>query len=137
MSSSIPLILLNEQLVVKAASRSFCRSFSVDPANVVGLELFARGIGEWDIPQLRSLLTAIASGSAAVDAYEMDLKRKGDPVRNLILNAHLLDQFPNEALRLVVAVSDVTEARKAQQEKEVLGARLGFNIFELDGRGRI
>ena len=80
-SSSTPLILLNEQLVVQAASGSFCRALSVGPASVVGTELFAMGNGEWNIPQLRSLLTAIASGSAAAGAYEMDLKRAGDPVR--------------------------------------------------------
>lgn len=73
MSSSTPLILPNEQLVVQAASRSFCCNFSVDPDSVVGTSLFAMGNGEWDIPQLRSLLTATASGSAAIDAYEMDL----------------------------------------------------------------
>jgi hypothetical protein len=39
-SSSTPLILLNEQLVVKAVSGSFCRSFSVDCNSVVGRELF-------------------------------------------------------------------------------------------------
>src|SRR5687768_13810647 len=87
MSSSTPLLLLNEELVVKAASGSFCRSFSVDADSVVGTELFALGNGEWNIPQLRSLLTATASGSAAIDAYEIDLKRAGEPARCLVINA--------------------------------------------------
>src|SRR5690606_38220317 len=76
-SSSTPLILLNEQLVVKAASGSFCRSFSVNCETVVGKELFELGDGEWDIPQLRSLLVATAAGNAAIDAYEVDLTRAG------------------------------------------------------------
>ena len=74
-SSSTPLILLDEQLYVQAASGSFCRSFSIDCDSVVGKQLFALGNGEWDIPQLRSLLTATAAGNAAIDAYELDLKR--------------------------------------------------------------
>jgi two-component sensor histidine kinase len=134
MSSSTPLILLNEQLVVQAASGSFCRSFSIDPESVVGVELFALGDGEWDTPQLRSLLSAIASGSAEVDAYEMDLKRASDPTRCLILNAHLLDHAGDEALRIVVAVTDVTAVRQAEREKDALVREKHVLLQELNHR---
>ncbi|MDP3674366.1 MAG: histidine kinase dimerization/phosphoacceptor domain -containing protein [Novosphingobium sp.] len=133
-SSTAPLILLNEQLVVQAASGSFCRAFSIDCNSAVGSELFAMGNGEWDIPQLRSLLTAIASGSAAVDAYEMDLKRTGDPVRCLILHAHVLDQVPEAPIRLVVAISDVTEIRQAEREKDALIREKHVLLQELNHR---
>jgi two-component sensor histidine kinase len=134
MSSSTPLILLNEDLVVQAASGSFCGGFSVDPDSAVGQELFALGEGEWDIPQLRSLLTATAAGSAAIDAYEMDLKRAGDPARCLVINAHVLDHDPDEALRLVVAVTDVTEARQAIREKDALVREKQVLLQELNHR---
>jgi len=134
MSSSTPLILLNEDLVVQAASGSFCRAFSVNPDSVVGAELFALGDGEWDIPQLRSLLSATASGSAAIDAYEMDLKRAGDPVRCLVLNAHVLDHHPDDALRLVVAVTDVTEVRQAARDKDTLERENDVLLQELNHR---
>ena len=134
MSSSTPLLLLSEELVVKAASRSFCRSFSLDPKTVVGRELFALGDGEWDIPQLRSLLTATAAGSAAIDAYEMDMKRAGDPGRCLIVNAHVLDHHPDEALRLVVAVTDVTEARQTARDNEALVREKDVLLQELNHR---
>ena len=134
MASSTPLILLNEQLVVQAASGSFCRAFSIDPTSVVGKELFALGNGEWNIPQLRSLLTSIASGAAAVDAYEMDLKRGGEPVRCLVLNAQMLDHDPDEALRLVLAISDVTDARQAEREKDALVLEKHNLLQELNHR---
>lgn len=134
MSSVTPLILLDDRLVVQAASGSFCRSFSVNPDGAVGKELFALGEGEWDVPQLRSLLTATASGSAAVDSYEMDLKRPGDPGRCLIINAHVLDHHPDDALRLVVAVSDVTEARQAAREKDALVREKDILLKEMSHR---
>jgi len=134
MSSSTPLLLLNDELMVKAASGSFCRSFSVNPDSVVGKELFALGNGEWEIPQLRSLLTATAAGNAAIDAYEMDLKRTGDPDRCLIINAHVLDHDPDEALRLVVAVTDVTEARQAARDKDALVREKNVLLRELSHR---
>ncbi|MGZ3197860.1 MAG: sensor histidine kinase [Croceibacterium sp.] len=134
MSSSTPLVLLNEQLEVRAASGSFCRSFSLNCDRVVGQELFAIGDGEWDIPQLRSLLTATAAGSAGIDAYEMDLKRNGDPTRNLIVNAHVLDHDPDEALRLVVAVTDVTQAREDRRAREALVLEKNVLLQELNHR---
>lgn len=134
MSSSTPLILLSESLVVQAASGSFCRSFSLDPESVVGTELFALGDGEWEIPQLRSLLTATASGSAAIDAYEMDLKRTGDPTRCLVLNAHVLDHDADEAPRLVMAVMDVTETRQAARKMDSLVREKQVLLQELNHR---
>ena len=133
-SSSAPLLLLNEQLIVQAVSGSFCRSFSLDCDTVVGTSLFALGEGEWDVPQLRSLLTATASGSAAIDAYEMDLKRAGEPVRCLVLNAHVLDHAESEAPRLVLAVIDVTEVRQAERDKNDLARDKAVLLQELHHR---
>ncbi len=134
MSSSTPLLLLDEHLVVKAASGSFCRSFSIDCDTIVGRDMLSLGDGEWDVPQLRSLLTATASGSAAIDAYEMDLKRGGEPVRRLILNAHVLEQQSYDTLRLVVAVSDVTQVRQAERDKDALVREKHVLLQELNHR---
>lgn len=117
-SSSTPLILLDERLVVQAASGSFCRGFSVDCGSIVGEELFAMGNGEWQIPQLRSLLAATAAGNAPIETYEMDLNREGDPTRNLVVSAHVLDSPESEGMRLVVAVADVTEVRNAKRTND-------------------
>jgi hypothetical protein len=78
-SSAIPLLLLNQQLVVQAASETFCRNFDLPIDAVVGVALFDLGNGEWNKPQLRTLLEATASGRAAIDAYEFELKRAGCP----------------------------------------------------------
>ena len=133
-SSNTPLLLLNEQLVVQAASGSFCSAFALDCATVVGTSLFALGNGEWDVPQLRSLLKATASGMAAIDAYEFDLKRKGEPPRCLVLHAHVLDHPGNEAMRLVLSVLDVTEVRQAERDKKDLARDKDVLLQELHHR---
>jgi PAS domain-containing protein len=109
LSSITPLLLLDEQLVVLAASGTFCRSFGVDPNAVMGKEMFALGEGEWDIQTLRSLLIATVSGKAAIDAYELTRHlRTGD--QHLVLNAQLLD-YGEEEPRLLLSITDVTAAR--------------------------
>jgi len=134
-SSATPLLLLDKDLCVEAASRSFCSAFELDPAKVVGVELCALGDGEWSAPQLRSLLRATMAGNAAIEAYEMDLIRAGHPTLCLILNAHLLDHDGADQRRMALAVLDVTEVRKAQKawaaaerEKDVLLRELQHRV---------
>ncbi|MEO8115441.1 MAG: histidine kinase dimerization/phosphoacceptor domain -containing protein [Phenylobacterium sp.] len=117
MGSPAPLLLLDGRLRIVAASASFCGSFEIDPATVRGQELFAVGGGEWNVPQLRSLLAATASGAAQIEAYEMDLKRPGRDPRRLVVQAQRLAYLDLEELRLLVAVTDVTDARADERFK--------------------
>lgn len=119
-TSSAPLLLLDGDQVVIAASASFCDAFDIDPGSVVGRQLFGVGDGEWDVPQLRSLLSATASGAADIEAYEMDLKDSHRKIRNLVLNVRKLDYGDRDHIRLVVAVADVTDARIAEKRNNDL-----------------
>ena len=119
-SSDAPILLLDGDLTVIAASASFSRNFQIDPLAVPGCSMFALGDGEWDVKQLRSLLRATLSGAAAVDAYEMDLNRPGRGQRRLVLTAHRLDYADTANVRLILAVSDVTDARLAVRLKDDL-----------------
>jgi two-component sensor histidine kinase len=119
-SSNEPLLFLTSELCVIAASASFCRAFDVDPATVPGRPLSEIGKGEWAMPKLASLLKATASGSGQIDAYEIDLVRPAHKDRQLIVNAHILDDGDIERVRLLVAVTDVTDARAEARLKDDL-----------------
>lgn len=133
-SSNTPLVLLDENLMVLAASGSFCQHFGLDPAKAAGTSLFALGKGEWDKPQLRALLHATASGSAEIEAYEMDLVRDGLPDHCLLIHAHVLKYTGAERLKLVMAVSDITDARQAERQKEKLAREKQVLMEELQHR---
>ena len=119
-SSNEPLLFLSHDLRVIAASASFCRTFQIDPAMVSGRMLSELGAGEWSMPKLASLLNATASGSAKIEAYEVDLVRPGQNTRQLVVNARQLDDGDNEHIRLLVAVTDVTVARADARQKDDL-----------------
>jgi two-component sensor histidine kinase len=110
-SSPGPLLLLDGDLNIVAMSASFAQAFEVDAANAPRLPLSSLGAGEWDVPQLRSLLDATISGAAKIDAYELDLRRPGYATRSLIIHAERLSYLDLDNLRLLMAVSDVTQAR--------------------------
>jgi two-component sensor histidine kinase len=133
-SSTIPLLLLDSDLRVVTASASFCWAFGIDPAKVAGSRLGELGAGEWNISQLVSLLNATASGYAKVGSYEMDLLRKGYAVRRLVLNAQKLHYGEADAVRLVLSVVDVTDARLAEKFKDDLLREKDVLLQELHHR---
>jgi len=133
-SSDAPIVLLDGELVVVAASASFARLFEIPPHSIPGQSLFALGQGEWDVPQLRSLLRAALSGAADVEAYEMDLKRPKRDARRLVMTAHQLDYADTANVRVLLAVSDVTDARLADRLKEDLVREKALLFQELQHR---
>ncbi|RDJ21808.1 PAS domain-containing protein [Bosea caraganae] len=133
-TSTTPLLLLDGDLNVIAASTSFCRTFGIDAATVPGRQLFDLGSGEWNIRQLRSLLVATADGQAEIDAYEMELNEAHRQKRLLLLNARKLSYGQDEKVRLLLAVSDVTEARRNEKLKDDLLREKAVLLQELQHR---
>lgn len=134
LSSNTPLVLLDSDLVVIAASASFCSAFRIDPATTKGRSLFELGNGEWNVPQLSSLMRATASGFAEVQNYEMDLKPAGGAARSLVLNAQKLDYSDLGNTRLLLAVADVTDARVAEKLNTELLREKGLLLQEVHHR---
>jgi two-component sensor histidine kinase len=133
-SSKAPLLLLDDDVVVIGASASFCNTFNLDPATIANRRLADLGAGEWDVPQLNSLLMATIGGAAEIDAYEMDLVREGKATCRLILSAHKLDYFETEKVRVVLAATDVTATRLAEKHKDDLIREKHVLLQELQHR---
>jgi two-component system, sensor histidine kinase PdtaS len=133
-SSKAPLLLLDDEVVAIGASNSFCNTFNLDPATIANRRLANIGAGEWDVPQLNSLLLATIAGAAEIDAYEMDLVREGRATCSLILSAHKLDYFDTETVRVVLAATDVTATRLAEKQKDDLVREKQVLLQELQHR---
>lgn len=134
-SSTAPLVLLDGDLKVIAASASFFTAFQIDPAGAVGEPFLNLGEGEWNLHRLRSLLTATLSGAADVNAYEMDLRsaRLGGS-RCLMLNAHLLAWGDGAPVRLLLGMSDITDARASEKLKDDLLREKAILLQEVQHR---
>jgi hypothetical protein len=64
-----PLLVLDKNLRVLAASRSFYSTFRVVPSTTQGQLLYELGDGQWDIPGLRVLLERIVPEHGVMDDY--------------------------------------------------------------------
>jgi len=134
-SSRAPLLLLDNDLTVVAASHSFCSAFGCDPETIKSQKLGRIGAGEWDIPKIHSLLRSTLAGNAPIDAYEMDLVRPGQSPAHLVLNALKLDYGDLDRPRVLLTITDVTAALLAAklkddmlQEKKVLLQELQHRV---------
>jgi len=133
-SSNAPLLLLDDTLTIIAASQSFSRVFDLDGAALAGHTVTSIGAGEWNVPQLESLLNATARSNAAIDTYEMDLKRAKVPTRRLVITARKLAYAHGADTRLLVTVVDVTDARLADKLKDDLVREKAILFQELQHR---
>lgn len=132
-SSAAPALLLDGDLKIVAGSRSFYRVFALKADKVSGKSLFDLGVGEWDVPQLHSLLTATLADYAKIDSYEMDLTSDSG-ARRLVLIAQKLDYGNAEQVRLLLTISDVTEARDSEKLKDDLLREKAILLQELQHR---
>jgi two-component system, sensor histidine kinase PdtaS len=119
-SSTSPLVLLDGRLNVVTASASFLQAFHLPAAGTLRRNILELGSGEWNVPQLRSLLNATLAGDAEIDSYEIDLQDERRGARRLVLNAHRLEYEDTLHPRILLAVSDVTEARTSERLKDDL-----------------
>lgn len=134
-SSGTPMLLLDGSSNVVAASVSFCQVFGIDSAKVTDRPVAALGSGEWDLPNLASLLRATVSGDAAIDAYEIDFRSPDGDMRRLVVNARRLDLgADSEAIRILLSITDVTDSRLIEKVKEDLVREKAVLLQELQHR---
>ena len=55
------ILVLDSDLTITFANRSFCDTFAVAREETVGRKLYEIGDGQWDIPKLRTSLETILS----------------------------------------------------------------------------
>jgi two-component sensor histidine kinase len=115
-----PLLVLDPDLRVIAASRSFYRTFAVTPRKTEGRQLFELGDGQWNIPALRTLLVDVIPKRRTVEAYEVEHEFPSIGRRVMLLNARRVFDENGSASAILLAIEDVTRRREAEREKDEL-----------------
>ena len=115
-----PFLVLDAELRVLAASRSFYETFKVEPAQTQGCLLYALGDGQWDITALRVLLETILPDRTAMDDFEVDHDFPGLGRRTMLLNARKVVYETSPVMTILLAFTDVTERRAIEREKQIL-----------------
>jgi two-component sensor histidine kinase len=129
-----PFLVLDQDLRVLAASRSFCSAFKVRPDDTRGRMLYALGDGQWDIPGLRLLLEKIVPERGVMEDYEVEHKFPDIGQRTMLLNARKVFYEGGSHTTILLGIEDITERRVLEREKDELLQQKDILFAELEHR---
>ncbi|MEJ0023791.1 MAG: histidine kinase dimerization/phosphoacceptor domain -containing protein [Alphaproteobacteria bacterium] len=129
-----PLLVLDKDLRIIVASRSFYSAFKVGPQDTQGRLLRELGDGEWDIPALRDLLERVAPEDGVIEGYEVERSFPEIGERIMLVNARKVFYEDHNTSSILVAFEDITDRRAAERERDELLAQKDMLLEEMQHR---
>jgi two-component system CheB/CheR fusion protein len=112
-----PLLVLDENLKILSANRSFYATFKVKPKATVGSYIYDLGNRQWDIPPLRLLLERILPRKTHFDDFEVKHDFPSIGYKIMMLNARQIYYEEIGRRMILLVIEDITEMRKLEREK--------------------
>jgi two-component system, chemotaxis family, CheB/CheR fusion protein len=103
------LLILEPDLRILSANRSFYQRFEVKKAEIEGKQLYDLGNGQWDIPELRRLLEEIVPQNSLFEGFEVEHTFPKIGRRRMRLNARRLAQADGQGNRILLAIEDISD----------------------------
>jgi PAS domain S-box-containing protein len=123
------LVVLDPQLTVLSANRSFHETFGTVPEQVRGQLLFALNGGMWDVAPLRSRLGDVVSQHTSFQDFALECG-SAEPRAFMLSARPIYGQAPG-AEKVLLVIQDVTVRRRQQQEIEADKRQLASLTEEL------
>ena len=124
-----PLLVLDSDLRIISANKSFYRNFSTTPGETEGKLIFEVANGQWNIPELRELLENILPKNTSFENYEVDHEFPHLGRRIMLLNACRVHDGGAKTKRILLALEDITKRKRI--EHDVASSELRYRrLFE-------
>lgn len=113
-----PLLVLDGDLKIVSANRSFYQTFKVTPSETLGKLVYDVGNRQWNIPRLRILLEEILPKRAHFSNFEVehDFPTVGHKIMRL--SARQIHQEVIGKKMILFAAEDVTRFRRLERERK-------------------
>ena len=115
--------MLDGELRVERANRTFYDAFRVKREETEGRFLHELGNRQWDVSALRGALQSILADDHEIRDFEVEHEFPQIGRRTMVLNARRVRREGNGAEKILVAIEDRTEVKRAEKERVLLVAR--------------
>lgn len=119
-----PFLILDEDLKVISANKTFYAFFQVSPAETVGKRVYDLGTGQWNIPKLRILLEDILPKNTFFDDFKVEHTFPKIGHRIMILNARRIYKEGVDEPIMLLAMEDVTKQKLLEDQLKAYTKRL-------------
>jgi diguanylate cyclase (GGDEF)-like protein/PAS domain S-box-containing protein len=110
------LLVVDGELRVILANRSFYRTFETAPEETEGRLVYDLCNGRWNIPNLRELLAEILSKTTSFEDLEVVQKFPKIGHRVMLVNARRIFKETDGSQLIVLIIEDITERKSAEQK---------------------
>jgi two-component system CheB/CheR fusion protein len=125
-----PLIILDKNMKVKTANKAYYNKFKATEDETEGKLFYELDNGQWDIPTLRSLCKEILSEKRKITDIEIEQTFKSMGVRTMLLNAARIFREDDTEQLILLAIEDITDAKKLQAELKLFTHELERKVEE-------
>ena len=129
-----PLLVLDHDLRIVAASRAFYQTFHLVDQDIRGHLIYEIEDAQWNIPELRTILETIAKDHAAVEGYEVDRDFPRVGRRIMLLNGRKVFYEQASHTTTLLAFEDVTDRRAVEDKVQALVREKDMLLQEMQHR---
>lgn len=123
-----PFLILDKDLRVLSANRTFYLFFKVTALETEGKLVYDLGDGQWNIPKLKILLEDILPKNTFFEDFsvEHDFPKIGKKI--MILNARRIHTADEETPILLLAMEDITKQKQLEDQLREFTKKLTFEV---------
>jgi PAS domain S-box-containing protein len=110
------LLVLDADLRVKAASKSFYTAFKVGSGQTLGIKLADLGNGQWNIPALMTLLNELPKLDGEFDDLEVKHDFPSLGRRSMLVSARRLSGDDAQSGMILLSIRDTTGQKRMEEE---------------------
>ena len=113
MQAAPPLLVIDARFHVMRASQLFFQTFQLKPEETIGRSVYDLGDGEWNIAQLRTLLSGLSPENTRTRDFEIVHGFELIGQRRLLIDACRVLGKDNLEAVIVLSIQDITETGRS------------------------